>query len=49
MIYGGLSAQDEVTKFIEAVTNDVRLVMKVGAMALSLYVRALHDASKEKC
>jgi len=46
MIPGGLPTQEEVTDFIDAVTADVRLARKVGAVALSLYVRAKHEVSK---
>jgi len=46
MIPGGLPTQEEVTDFIDAVTADVRLARKVGAVALSLYVRAKQEVSK---
>ncbi|EHP69908.1 CRISPR type I-A/APERN-associated protein Csa5 [Metallosphaera yellowstonensis MK1] len=45
-IPGGLPTQEEVTDFIDAVTADVRLARKVGAVALSLYVRAKQEVSK---
>ena len=48
MIPGGLPTQEEVTDFIDAVTADVRLARKVGAVALSLYVRAKQEVSKEE-